>query len=305
MIIALVAGALLLTTEILPVKPRSHKILSVVILGLVLLVIDVASAFYAARREQKPQAPQTEALTPLASPTALPTNITQPSPSPSQILARSSSPIVPGVNAPSIPESPCGLGKLSFTQEYFVPKSPNDDFPYGVRATIRLRCDAAQGCRIRVFSEGSPDVVYATENGHRADSGADRSGAMYQLLFRPKEPGEHEITILTEGYTKSHILCIEQVPWAGQFFVFKIRWAFSQRGPLPWKLQFIVNVGTSKAGSRANEHPRASPQRREKSHAYRFANSRLFRRTQTVSLLRMSWDVFRHSVRCCAIISVA
>jgi hypothetical protein len=51
MVIAFLAGALLLTTEILPVKPRKHKILSVVILAVALLAIDLASAFYASHQK--------------------------------------------------------------------------------------------------------------------------------------------------------------------------------------------------------------------------------------------------------------
>jgi hypothetical protein len=67
MFVAFIAGALLLTTEILPVKPRKHKILSVAILGVVLLVIDVASALYASRREQIPT-PSPLVVTPAPTP---------------------------------------------------------------------------------------------------------------------------------------------------------------------------------------------------------------------------------------------
>ncbi|HKO42185.1 MAG TPA: hypothetical protein VJU84_02765 [Pyrinomonadaceae bacterium] len=59
MVIAFIAGALLLTTEILPVKPRKQKILSVLILGLVLLAIDLASVWYTTKETVKTPPPVT------------------------------------------------------------------------------------------------------------------------------------------------------------------------------------------------------------------------------------------------------
>jgi hypothetical protein len=48
--IAFVAGVLMITTEILPLRPTRHKVGAIVILGLVLGVIDMAAAWYARKR---------------------------------------------------------------------------------------------------------------------------------------------------------------------------------------------------------------------------------------------------------------
>jgi hypothetical protein len=92
MAVAFIAGAFLLTTEILPLKPTRHKVVSVIILGVVLLVIDVAAAFYAASHEQKGKATDGLTLpqsTPLPSQPASPSSSSLPSVSPSPLAAPS------------------------------------------------------------------------------------------------------------------------------------------------------------------------------------------------------------------------
>lgn len=70
-------GSLLIVTEILPLRPTRHKLWSVVGLGITLLVIDVACAGYAAKRESEKIAehaptPSPSAQIPLGSPSASP-----------------------------------------------------------------------------------------------------------------------------------------------------------------------------------------------------------------------------------------
>jgi hypothetical protein len=89
MLVAFAAGALLLTTEILPVKPRRHKVVSVIMLGLVLVAIDVGSVFYVAWRDRKTETSPQTALTPPPTVTATSAPAaTSPSPSPAVSKSR-------------------------------------------------------------------------------------------------------------------------------------------------------------------------------------------------------------------------
>jgi hypothetical protein len=63
MVIAFMAGVLMITTEILPLKPTRHKVGAIVILGVVLGLIDLAAALYAQKRDAP--APQNSTI-PLA-----------------------------------------------------------------------------------------------------------------------------------------------------------------------------------------------------------------------------------------------
>jgi|GEM_PF-6846293 len=58
MVIAFVAGVLMITTEILPLKPTRHKVAAIVTLGVVLGLIDLVAALYAHKRDISP-VPQT------------------------------------------------------------------------------------------------------------------------------------------------------------------------------------------------------------------------------------------------------
>ena len=91
MVIAFVAGALLLATEVFPFK-RTHKIISIVILALVLFVIDLSSVWYVSRRSVQTATARVPASTASPSPTPSPIGATI---LPSPKVAASPSPRLP------------------------------------------------------------------------------------------------------------------------------------------------------------------------------------------------------------------
>jgi hypothetical protein len=195
MLIAFVAGALILTTEILPVKPRKHKVASVIILGVVLSGIDVASALYAARRERKAHA-QSEALVASPTPTMTVTSSVSPSilSSPSPLKASSKA---PAITTPRVSPNTKADERLVteqsgvpiVTEQSGVPMTEEAETPWAIEVMVR-----PYGADEPLADANITIKNKRTNEQHSAVSGSDGHLAL-QLPV-----GEYKVTISKPGY---------------------------------------------------------------------------------------------------------
>jgi hypothetical protein len=123
MIIAFIAGALIITTEIIPGKPTRHKAGWVLALLAVLLILDLGGAKYAARRERKATPPLDQSqptssslLTPTAQPERTPApqanQQTAPNPARTQQAIIKETPTKPPATPASVPALSTEIGRI-------------------------------------------------------------------------------------------------------------------------------------------------------------------------------------------------